>query len=110
MTTSQPPSLKRIFISKDGRLWKEVRRDPHTTKDGRHIELSVWHTRCCIDGCSNMVEIRTPISAISSAFGAIHCSAHKLSKEEAAQRWLASMHCRTPSSARRAKLRKRWLR
>lgn len=68
-----------IFVSQDGRLWHEAGRVPHTCKDGRVVDLILWHTPC--RKCDAMVEIRASVNCDLSRnnfFQIVHCEAHRI--------------------------------
>lgn len=71
-----------------GRLWQEVGREPYTRADGTKTELIRWRSPCA--KCGEGFDVTTPSEGAfwkSDAFGAIHCQAHKLTKEQVTARW-----------------------
>lgn len=79
-----------------GRLWLEIDRQPYTRRDGTTTELVVWAAQCCADGCTEAVEVKTPVSGFSKskAFDVKHCPAHKLTREQVNERFRAAVLAR----------------
>lgn len=74
------------YITPDGRTFWHLASIPHECKDGRQIELAVWHSEC-VD-CGASFTVSTPLNyATSNAFTRSKCDTHKMSKQEAADAW-----------------------
>jgi hypothetical protein len=70
------------------RVWTESGRVPHIRRDGSLTELITWSTPCAHPGCTDLALCTTPATGfeVSKAFGAKHCSAHKLTPEQVLER------------------------
>lgn len=79
--------------SKSGLVFEFVWIEPYKRKDGTMTEIKVWKSNCKV--CGEEFRISTPAYAEkledSRAFGRLHCSDHKLSREEVIERWQQSM-------------------
>jgi len=80
-----------------GRIWTEVGREPYIRRDGTRIEMIVWTTPCCHEGCTERVEARTTTVGWERAkdFGRKHCPAHKHTREQVNERWASAVKARS---------------
>jgi hypothetical protein len=79
--------------TKDGREFVFMGEEPYQRKDRSITTLKIWSSACV--KCGEAFTIRTPhnttLAEHSSAFGAKHCQAHKLTADEVRARGIAAI-------------------
>lgn len=78
------------IVTKDGRVFVLVGKEPYQRKDGTMTELLVWQTSCAV--CDAPFKVTTPFTVTclgdTKAFGLKHCAKHRLTKDQVQARWL----------------------
>jgi hypothetical protein len=81
------------YTAKSGLVFDLLRQEPYTRKGGGDTVVDVWGATCRRDGCLSRFEVRTPHRAdtgTSNSFGRVHCDAHKATRQEATDSWVAA--------------------